>query len=123
MLLVPASKMQGHASSDAHIAAIVPRCGGDDGFEQSLSSTHALCCLLPLPAGDLSGGQRRKLSVALALLGDPAVLLIDEPTSGMDPYSRRYVLLTWCHVVEEANMAGSRSYIPDPLVVVYIPYM
>lgn len=42
-------------------------------------------------AGDLSGGQRRKLSVAIAFLGSPAVVFLDEPTSGMDPYSRRSV--------------------------------
>lgn len=41
-------------------------------------------------AGDLSGGQRRKLSVAIAFLGAPALVILDEPTSGMDPYSRRY---------------------------------
>ena len=40
-------------------------------------------------AGTLSGGQRRKLSVAIAFLGSPAVVFLDEPTSGMDPYSRR----------------------------------
>ena len=40
-------------------------------------------------AGDLSGGQRRKLSVAIAFLGSPAVVFLDECTSGMDPYSRR----------------------------------
>ncbi len=40
-------------------------------------------------AGELSGGQRRKLSVAIAFLGDPAVVFLDEPTSGMDPFSRR----------------------------------
>lgn len=43
-------------------------------------------------ASELSGGQRRKLSVAIAFLGDPAVVFLDEPTSGMDPYSRR---TTW----------------------------
>ncbi len=42
-------------------------------------------------AGELSGGQRRKLSVAMALLGDPAVIFLDEPTSGMDPRSRRTI--------------------------------
>ena len=43
-------------------------------------------------AGELSGGQRRKLSVAIAFLGSPAVVFLDEPTSGMDPYSRRSLL-------------------------------
>ena len=44
---------------------------------------------LDTAAGELSGGQRRKLSVAIAFLGSPAVVFLDEPTSGMDPYSRR----------------------------------
>ena len=39
-------------------------------------------------AANLSGGQRR-LSVAVALVGDPAVVLLDEPSTGMDPESRR----------------------------------
>lgn len=36
----------------------------------------------------LSGGQKRKLCLGMAMIGDPKILLLDEPTSGMDPYSR-----------------------------------
>ncbi|XP_054278944.1 phospholipid-transporting ATPase ABCA1-like isoform X2 [Macrosteles quadrilineatus] len=68
----------------------------------------------------LSGGMRRKVSLAIALLGDPEVVLLDEPTSGMDPESRRQVwdiLLTLrgqktiiftTHFMEEADVLGDR---------------
>jgi ABC-type Na+ transport system ATPase subunit NatA len=42
-------------------------------------------------SGGLSGGMKRKLCLAMALIGDPKFVVMDEPTSGMDPYSRRYV--------------------------------
>jgi len=42
-------------------------------------------------AGILSGGNKRKLSTALALVGSPRLVLLDEPTTGMDPASRRFL--------------------------------
>ncbi|KAG8188932.1 hypothetical protein JTE90_014984 [Oedothorax gibbosus] len=44
-----------------------------------------------VPAGALSGGTQRKLCTAIATLGDPRIVLLDEPTSGMDPATRRLV--------------------------------
>jgi ABC-2 type transport system ATP-binding protein len=40
-------------------------------------------------AHDLSGGQRRRLDVALALIGDPDIVFLDDPTTGFDPAARR----------------------------------
>jgi ABC-2 type transport system ATP-binding protein len=40
---------------------------------------------------DLSGGQRQRLSLALALVNDPDLIFLDEPTTGLDPQSRRQI--------------------------------
>ena len=43
--------------------------------------------------GELSGGQRRRILIGLAFLGKPPLLILDEPTTGLDPQSRRTVWL------------------------------
>ena len=74
----------------------------------------------------LSGGQRQRLAVATALLGDPDLLFLDEPTTGLDPQSRRElwqvvrdyraqggtVLLT-THYMDEAQQLCDRVAIVD----------
>jgi ABC-2 type transport system ATP-binding protein len=72
-------------------------------------------------AGGLSGGERRRLSVALAFAGDPAAIFLDEPTAGLDVESRRSVwaeidrysadggtVLLTTHHLEEAERLATR---------------
>lgn len=42
-------------------------------------------------AGQFSGGNKRKLSVAIAMIGNPPIVFLDEPSTGMDPKSRRFM--------------------------------
>ena len=42
-------------------------------------------------AGQLSGGNKRKLSTAIAIIGNPKIILLDEPSAGMDPESRKFM--------------------------------
>jgi ABC-type multidrug transport system ATPase subunit len=73
-----------------------------------------------LATSECSGGMRRRLSVAISALGNPSVLLLDEPTTGMDPLNRqeawkvistvsqgRCVILT-SHAMEEVDALCSR---------------
>ncbi|KAM9698218.1 ATP-binding cassette sub-family A member 13 [Dama dama] len=102
-------------------------CPQQDALDELLTGWEHLryyCCLHGIPkqsvpkvAGDLvrrlhleahvdkpvatySGGTKRKLSTALALLGKPDLLLLDEPSSGMDPCSKRHL---WEAVRKEAE--------------------
>ena len=43
------------------------------------------------PAGTYSGGNKRKLSVGIALIGNPPIVFLDEPSTGMDPQARRFM--------------------------------
>jgi len=54
------------------------------------------------PVGALSGGMKQRLALALALLGDPPVMVMDEPTSNLDTAAREQLL----HLLEQVKAAG-----------------
>jgi len=76
--------------------------------------------------GTLSGGQQQRLAVACALVGDPEILFLDEPTTGLDPQSRRQVweivnafkargrtVLLTTHYMDEAERLCDRVAVID----------
>jgi ABC-2 type transport system ATP-binding protein len=82
-------------------------------------------------SAELSGGQRRRLDLALALVGDPELVFLDEPTTGFDPAARRTawgvvralkdmgktVLLT-THYLDEAQSLSDRvAIVKDGMIV------
>jgi ABC-2 type transport system ATP-binding protein len=76
--------------------------------------------------GTLSGGQKQRLAVALAIVGDPKLLFLDEPTTGLDPQSRRQLweligrfraegrtIVLTTHYMDEAERLCDRIAIVD----------
>ena len=97
-------------------------CAGTDELLQRFSLTEKSSA----PYDSLSGGQKQRLALAMALINEPKFLLLDEPTAGLDPQSRRElhdvikemrgdgrtVLLT-THYIEEAEQLCDRIAIID----------
>ena len=78
------------------------------------------------PAATYSGGMRRRLDLAMTLIGDPRIIFLDEPTTGLDPRSRRTVwrivrdlvddgvtIFLTTHYLEEADQLADRVAVLD----------
>ncbi|XP_012943241.1 ATP-binding cassette sub-family A member 3 [Aplysia californica] len=102
------AKLKGYRSATLH--AEIREMLGEVGLKKNSS----------LPVSKMSGGQKRSLSVGIALMGDSKVVFLDEPSSGMDPSTRRHTwdllknrrrdrtLVLSTHYMDEADALGDR---------------
>ena len=100
------SEIKGSKANSEEIKSLIYKIGLEE-------KSNCLC-------STLSGGQKRKLCIALALIGNSNIILLDEPTSGMDAISRKElweflknyqkdkIILLITHYLEEAEYLGDR---------------
>jgi ABC-2 type transport system ATP-binding protein len=92
---------------------------------EKVAATCSISSVLHQPIGTLSKGYRRRVGLAQALVHDPAVLILDEPTDGLDPNQKHEVrkliqslaprkcILISTHVLEEVEAVCNRMIIID----------
>ena len=57
-------------------------------------------------SGNLSGGNKRKLSVGIAMIGNPPIIILDEPSNGMDPEARRFMWAVIHKISKRSKMSS-----------------
>ena len=117
-VLWPELTVKEHLDTFAAIKGVPPAAVG--GEVEKIIREVGLTEKVHVRSSALSGGMKRKLSVAIALIGGSRVVILDEPTSGMDPYSRRStwnilqnaragrIILLTTHFMDEADILGDR---------------
>ena len=66
-----------------------------------------------MPSKKLSGGNKRKLSVAIALVGAPKLVLLDEPSAGMDPHARRQLWDVIVFVAQRSSVVLTTHHLEE----------
>lgn len=114
--------LHGDLTAAEHVQSVarfkrLPR-GGDEDLVHTVLGDVGLLADAHRLVSTFSGGMKRRLSVALSLIGDPYLVTLDEPTTGMDPIRRREVwriiqryrpgriILLTSHSMEEADVLG-----------------
>ncbi|CAA0837437.1 ABC transporter A family member 1 [Striga hermonthica] len=117
-ILFPELTVKEHLEIFANIKGVNEDCLENAVIE--MAEEVGLADKLNSLVGALSGGMRRKLSLGIALIGNSKVIVLDEPTSGMDPYSMRLtwqlikrirkgrIILLTTHSMDEADALGDR---------------
>ena len=102
------------------LVLLLPACKNDEEKIRELSELFHLDGILSKRAGRLSGGWQRRLSIAIALVSEPKILFLDEPTLGLDVIARselwdiiralkgKVTIILTTHYMEEAEALSDR---------------
>jgi len=114
------------AARVGEMLSVIARCSARPLDPAWLLDTLGLSDAVRTPVRRLSGGQLQRLSLAMALVGRPELLFLDEPTAGMDPQARHLVwdllksvrrdgvsVLLTTHLLDEAELLADRVVIID----------
>lgn len=80
---------------------------------EQLCELFPISSLLKKPAGALSGGQRRIVDIARAMVHNPSILILDEPTTALDPHAKQQV---WQQLVKLKNTLGKSILVATHLM-------
>lgn len=94
------------AEADTYVADLMERCGIDPSYGDRFP--HAF-----------SGGQRQRVGIARALLQNPDILLVDEPTASLDPKTSRQIMRLICEICAERDLAAIINIHDVPLAQMF----
>jgi ABC-2 type transport system ATP-binding protein len=114
------------SATTAEMLRLIARCTAHPLEPTYLLDMLGLSAAARTPVRRLSGGQAQRLSLAMALVGRPELLFLDEPTAGMDPQTRHLVwdllraaradgvtIVLTTHLMDEAELLADRVLIVD----------
>lgn len=114
------------AARAGEMLRLVAACAADPHDPAALLDMVGLTAVARTPVRRLSGGQVQRLSLAMALVGRPELLFLDEPTAGMDPQARRLVwevlraaradgvtIVLTTHLLDEVEQLADRILVID----------